>query len=141
MAELADAPDLGSGARKGVGVRVSLRVLNFIFSNSLSYNRDLIRILLNWLGTIMIEVKKINDTTFEVTVHSRQTTKHSVTVDHEYYQKLTMDSKPVEELVKKSFEFLLERESNTSILRQFDLPVINRYFPEYESVIGKMPES
>lgn len=30
MAELADAPDLGSGARKGVGVRVSLCALAII---------------------------------------------------------------------------------------------------------------
>jgi hypothetical protein len=41
-------------------------------------------------------------------------------------------------LVEKSFEFLLERESNTSILSSFDLPVIGRYFPEYESTIRKM---
>ena len=45
---------------------------------------------------------------------------------------------PVEKLVEKSFEFLLERESNTSILRSFDLPVIQRYFPEYERTIRGM---
>ena len=39
------------------------------------------------------------------------------------------------ELIKKSFEFLLERESKESILSSFDLPVISRYFPEYERVI------
>jgi len=41
-------------------------------------------------------------------------------------------------LIEKSFEFLLERESNTSILRSFDLPVIQRYFPEYERAIGTL---
>jgi hypothetical protein len=41
-------------------------------------------------------------------------------------------------LVEKSFRFLLDRESNTSILRSFDLPVIGRYFPEYERVIKGM---
>jgi hypothetical protein len=45
---------------------------------------------------------------------------------------------PAEKLVGKSFEFLLERESNTSILRSFDLPVIQRYFPEYEQTIRTM---
>jgi hypothetical protein len=35
------------------------------------------------------------------------------------------------QLVEMSFEFLLEREPNTSILGQFELPVIERYFPEY----------
>ncbi len=43
-----------------------------------------------------------------------------------------------EKLVKKSFEFQLEREENTSILRAFELPVIQRYFPEYENTIRTM---
>ena len=36
------------------------------------------------------------------------------------------------ELVRDSFHFLLERESKASILREFDLSVIQRYFPEYD---------
>lgn len=39
---------------------------------------------------------------------------------------------PVEDLVRRSFEFLLEREPPSSILRQFELSVIPRYFPEYD---------
>lgn len=38
-------------------------------------------------------------------------------------------------LVEESFRFLLEREAKESILRSFDLPVIGRYFPEYETEI------
>lgn len=86
----------------------------------------------------MIEVKKVNDTTFAVTVKEQQTTTHTVTVEPSYYQKLTGGSSPVQQLVEKSFEFLLERESNTSILSEFDLKVINRYFPEYEEVMQEM---
>jgi hypothetical protein len=41
-------------------------------------------------------------------------------------------------LVETSFKFLLERESNTSILSRFDLPIIERYFPEYEETIKDM---
>jgi len=37
-----------------------------------------------------------------------------------------------EELVRDSFDFLLEREPKTSILSEFDLSVIKRYFPEYD---------
>lgn len=37
----------------------------------------------------------------------------------------------VKDLVFRSFEFLLERESNTQVLRAFDLATIERYFPEY----------
>ncbi len=37
-----------------------------------------------------------------------------------------------EELVRRSFEFLLHRESKESILREFDLSVIRRFFPDYD---------
>ena len=39
------------------------------------------------------------------------------------------------DLVRRSFEFLLAREPRGSILHTFDLPVIGRYFPEYEGSI------
>jgi hypothetical protein len=43
----------------------------------------------------------------------------------------------VEDLVRRSFEFLLEREPASSILRQFDLSVIQGYFPEYERLFRR----
>lgn len=43
----------------------------------------------------------------------------------------------VEDLVRRSFEFLLEREPAGSILRRFDLAVIQRYFPEYDRLFKK----
>ncbi|HVL52799.1 MAG TPA: hypothetical protein VM344_00900 [Vitreimonas sp.] len=43
------------------------------------------------------------------------------------------------DLARRSFEFLLEREPRSSILSAFDLPVIERYFPEYASTIGRRP--
>jgi hypothetical protein len=42
-----------------------------------------------------------------------------------------------DDLVRRSFGFLLEREPRTSILAEFDLPVIGRYFPDYESTIRR----
>lgn len=86
----------------------------------------------------MITVQPIDETTFRVTVEGRTTTSHTVTLSPSYYEKLTRKRVPPEVLVEKSFEFLLERESNTSILRSFELPVIGRYFPEYETTIGAM---
>jgi hypothetical protein len=85
----------------------------------------------------MIRVEKTGTATYLVTVESAATTQHSVTLTPEYWQKLTGGRVSAETLIEKSFEFLLERESNTSILRSFDLPVIQRYFPEYEGSIGK----
>lgn len=74
---------------------------------------------------------------YQVAVESGTTTQHTVTLTPEYWQKLTGGGVPAEALIQKSFEFLLERESNTSILRSFDLPVIQRYFPEYERTIAE----
>ena len=89
----------------------------------------------------MIQVNKLNDTTYEVTVTARSTTTHTVTLTPEYARKLTDGACPTEHLVERSFDFLLERESNTSILRSFELSVIGRYFPEYERTIKGMLEA
>jgi hypothetical protein len=40
------------------------------------------------------------------------------------------------DLVRASFAFLLAREPKESILRAFDLGVIERYFPDFRAVIS-----
>lgn len=82
-----------------------------------------------------IEVAKKDSETFEVTVRGKTPTTHAVTLKQDYYRKLTGGKVSPETLIEKSFEFLLERESNTSVLSRFDLAVIGRYFPEYEKTI------
>ena len=82
-----------------------------------------------------IEVFQKDSETYEVTVRDSTTTTHTVTLTAEYYERLTGGKVSPEALIEKSFEFLLERESNTMILSRFDLPVIGDYFPEYESGI------
>ncbi len=42
-----------------------------------------------------------------------------------------------EECIRTSFEFLLEREAKEAILREFDLTLIGRYFPEYERELSR----
>lgn len=85
-----------------------------------------------------VNVKKLDEVTYEVTVQAGTTTTHSVTVQPEYATRLTAGAVSVERLVSRSFDFLLQREPNTSILRSFDLTVIGRYFPEYERTIRTM---
>ena len=85
----------------------------------------------------MIQITKIDEATFDVTVNNRSTTTHRVTVLPNYASRLTADKVNVETLLEKSFEFLLEREPNTSILCSFELSVIGRYFPEYEAEMKK----
>jgi len=85
----------------------------------------------------MVDVKKIDDNTFVVAVKDTTETKHEVTVEPTYWQELTGGSVSMQTLVERSFEFLLEREPNTSILPAFTLSSINRYFPEYGEEIKK----
>lgn len=55
--------------------------------------------------------------------------------------RLTKGNVSVEDLVKKSFLFLLARESKDAIMRSFDLMMIARYFPEYENeIMSEMKE-
>ena len=83
-----------------------------------------------------IQVEKWAEGEFRVTLtEGRSRSTHVVTVPHDYYEKLTAGQISVEELVRQSFEFLLEREPKESILNQFDLRVIATYFPEYEREI------
>ncbi|GAH15487.1 unnamed protein product [marine sediment metagenome] len=84
----------------------------------------------------MIVVKKKNEKQFIVKVEEEGTAKdYSVTLYDDYYQKLTGGRITKEELIRKSFKFLLKREPRDSILSKFNLKIISNYFPEYEKVI------
>lgn len=85
-----------------------------------------------------VSVKQLDASTFEVTVQGRSTTIHVVTVTPDYAARLTDGKTSTERLISRSFDFLLEREPSTSILRSFELSVIGRYFPEYERAIRGM---
>jgi len=85
-----------------------------------------------------IAVEKIDTSRFRVRVsEGGSETSHEVTVSPVDHAKLAGDKIQPEELVRQSFEFLLERESKDSILARFDLSVISRYFPEYEREIKR----
>ena len=84
----------------------------------------------------MIEVKSSGEDIYEVVVEEGDSrSEHSVTLRRDYYDELTGGKISPEELIRRSFEFLLQREPKGSILSSFDLPVIQRYFPEYEKKI------
>ena len=75
--------------------------------------------------------------TFEVVVITQSTTTHSVTVTDAIHTKLTNGKISKETLLEKSFEFLLEREPNTSVLSQLKIEVVSQYFPDYVGAAGK----
>lgn len=86
----------------------------------------------------MIEVKRENSQVFRVVVpEGNSKREYTVTLDDDYHQHLTAGKRPKEELIEASFEFLLKREPKESILPQFNLKVINRYFPEFEREIHR----
>ena len=76
-------------------------------------------------------ITELSKDKFEITVNADQLTKHVVSVTDQMLLNLTNNKISKEELLNFSFNFLLERESNTSILSSFDLTVISKYFPEY----------
>ena len=83
-------------------------------------------------------ISKRDDEIFEVTLTKDSTTIHRITLSSKFYKKLSNSKISEIELIKKTFEFLLERESNESILREFNLEMIENYFPEYPLLIKKM---
>lgn len=64
---------------------------------------------------------------------------HRVTAPPEDVRRYGGEVDP-ERLIEASFAFLLEREPKESILSSFDLPVIERYFPEYSAEIRRRIE-
>lgn len=84
--------------------------------------------------TSEVTVEPRADGAFDVEVHQgRNVTRHVVTVPHGLAAALGHPQIEDGELVRRSFEFLLEREPATSILGRFDLDVIEGYFPEYRT--------
>jgi hypothetical protein len=88
----------------------------------------------------MIDVRLTKDADpFELAVsvtEGKGETSHRVTLKRETYEKLGASAATPEAFVEAAFEFLLEREPKESIMSSFDVTVISRYFPEFESEIA-----
>ena len=76
-------------------------------------------------------IEKQTDNVFVVTVADGITTTHTVTVTDQSLTDLTDNNTTKAQLLEFSFNFLLDREPNTSILSSFDINVISRYFSDY----------
>lgn len=80
-------------------------------------------------GLAEIAISCVEGRTFDVTVDA--TSRHRVSVPERF------GDEDLEHVVRVSFEFLLEREPASSILPEFSLDVIPRYFPEYEDELPR----
>ena len=84
-----------------------------------------------------IRVTALGGDEFQVEVQEgSSTSKHRVSADEAARRRYGGDT-PAEQLLEASFRFLLEREPKESILGRFELPVIERYFPEYGDEIRR----
>ncbi len=82
-----------------------------------------------------IKVTRLSQTAFRVEVKEGSSkTVHDVTASSADIDRYG-NGAPAERLIEVSFQFLLEREPKESILRSFELPVIEHYFPEYPQQI------
>ena len=72
----------------------------------------------------------------EVTEGS-ETTSHKVIVPPALLDDWGLEESDSENVVRESFAFLMEREPATSILPEFSLAIISRYYPEYKD---ELPE-
>ena len=82
------------------------------------------------MSGIKITPAGAHEFTVEVT-EGDETTSHHVIVPPTLLADWGLEDVEEETVVRESFVFLLEREPATSILPDFSLAIISRYFPEY----------
>ena len=83
-----------------------------------------------------ITVNKSDEETYGVRVsEGKSESTHTVALKSADYKRLSGEKISPAELIRRSFEFLLEHEPKESILASFDLTVISRHFPNYEREI------
>ncbi len=79
-----------------------------------------------------ITLNKQDETTYEVELRDGgDATTHQVSVPPDMLEELGLEDVDRERLVRESMEFLLEREPPSSVLPEFALTDIQRYFSEY----------
>ena len=72
----------------------------------------------------------------EVT-EGNETTSHKVIVPPALLEEWGLEETDSEDVIRESFAFLMEREPASSILPEFSLAIISRYYPEYND---ELPE-
>ena len=82
-----------------------------------------------------IRITATSEEFYQVKVSGKTETMHSVSMTDLDYERFTAGRKPKEQLVLFAFKFLLSREENTSILREFAICKISEYFPEFKKEV------
>ena len=82
-----------------------------------------------------IKITEIEKDKFLVEVSDNVKTSHNVVINDKVYKQLTNGVISKSKLLEKSFEFLLAREPNTSILTNFEIQIISQYFSDYANCV------
>ena len=86
--------------------------------------------------TPTIEIEQVAPEEFHVRViEGERETRHVVTMKTSEYERISGKKVTPVELVRRAFEFLLQRERKEQILAKFDLTIIGVYFAEFEKVM------
>lgn len=84
-----------------------------------------------------IAIERTGDAAYRVTIDDEAgRTAHEVVATAAHVDRYAPGAPP-ERLIEASFRFLLEREPKEAILSRFEIPVIERYFPEYPREIRR----
>ena len=92
-----------------------------------------------------INISETENGTYEVTVTAAgdgQST-YRVKIDDAYLEELGVRADRQESiawLLQATFEFLLNREPKEAIMAEFELPVVEHFFPEYRAWIASKAE-
>ena len=78
-----------------------------------------------------IKIVNLSGSEFLVTVTADHITTHQVTLDEDFLNNVNTKNLSKEQIIHKSFLFLLSKEPNTSILKNFNIEVIASYFPDF----------
>jgi hypothetical protein len=91
------------------------------------------------LGSVTdISISPLTPGRFDVTLdQAGRSTIHRVTVPQSMLDDPELGGVDLEVIVRQSMEFLLEREPPTSILSEFSLDVIPRYFGDYHAELRR----
>ena len=82
-----------------------------------------------------IRVTPTSEEVYRVQVFGKTETMHSVSMTDIDYERFTGGQKSKQQFLLFAFEFLLKREENISILREFSICKISEYFPEFEKEV------
>ena len=82
-----------------------------------------------------VRVTPTSEEVYRVQVFGKTETMHSVSMTDIDYERFTGGQKSKQQFLLFAFEFLLKREENISILREFSICKISEYFPEFEKEV------